>query len=124
MIASNEIVDKLMAVVREVAAEKPDFVYDAPYGGCVYVADKQPSCIVGQAAWRLGLIDASFEKDEMDNSAGVTTFLRTIGADLGDDETLYGREFLDAVQEKQDQGVPWGEAIQEADERATDWMDR
>lgn len=121
MIERHEIVDRLVAAVREVAAEKPDFVYDAPYGGCVYVADKQPSCIVGQAAWRLGLIDATFEKDDGINMSGVTTFLRELGADLGDDETLYGREFLDTVQVKQDEGVPWGDAVEIADERAETW---
>jgi hypothetical protein len=121
VIERHEIVDRLVAAVREVAAEKPDFVYDAPYGGCVYVADKQPSCIVGQAAWRLGLIDATFEKDDGINMSGVTTFLRELGADLGDDETLYGREFLDTVQVKQDEGVPWGDAVEIADERAETW---
>lgn len=121
MIPREEVVEKLVAAVREVAAEKPDHVYQTPANGtCAYVLDGQPSCIVGQAAWRLGLIDGSFEKHIEENTAGVTTFLRYLGAAM-DEDNEYEREFLDAVQEKQDQEVAWGEAVELADARAQAW---
>jgi hypothetical protein len=125
LIPRDQIVERLVVAVREVAAEKPDLVYSAPYGGCAYVADGQPSCIVGHAAWRLGLIDGSLESDDGINSSGVTTLLRHLGVlpnnDLDYGEPGYAREFLDAVQEKQDEGVPWGDAVEIADERAGTW---
>lgn len=119
MITRNIIVSKLMAAVREVAVEQPDFIYSESDTGCVYVRDGQPSCIVGHAAWRLGIIDASFEDSVDENRSGVETFLREMGSDGPQDpDYWYGVEFLTGVQEKQDEGTPWAEAVALADERA------
>lgn len=61
---------KVIAVIREIAAERPSYIYP---GAGLYVARGRPGCPVGQALWRVGLIDADFERSEL-NDRSVTVF--------------------------------------------------
>lgn len=102
---------KLIAAVRAAANENPDFVYETTTDGCVYVNNGQASCIVGRGAWDLGLIDSTFENDS-ENAGGVVSLLDTLGLRLGTDEI----NWLATVQDAQDSHVPWGKAVEKADE--------
>lgn len=95
--------------LRKLAAERPDYVYEQPPGGCVYFGpDNTPSCIIGHAL-----------EDE----------LRTVGVRWLDHRNEYGIHtlvglldlapaairYLSDVQVLQDDGVPWGLAVEKAD---------
>lgn len=101
----------LINEVRMVAAKNPDFVYQAPEDpagasrGCLYVHDGCPSCLVGQAMWNLGMIDAELEGEESNHCA--IRFFPRISAILDDDEIAW----LGRVQERQDNGEPWGHCV-------------
>lgn len=105
---------KLIKIIRDLAAEKPDFVYERPGNyhdgkGCVYVHDGQPSCIVGHAMWRAGLIDDSFENMNYNHHG--------FGGHIPGMKTLTGREvqWLEEVQGNQDCGETWSDAVLNAD---------
>lgn len=109
---------KLIKIIRDLATEKPDFVYERPEiegdTGCVYVHDRQPSCIVGHAMWRAGLIDYSYELTPYNKQA--------FGDHLPGMATLTDREaqWLEEVQGQQDSGETWANSILSADSREYD----
>lgn len=112
---SEDIGQKLIDEVRKIAAEKPAFVYTPPnMARCVNVSDGQPSCLVGHAFWNLGLIDASFEEQE-NNAGGVYSLTQILGLHLPEKEY----NWLAQVQDNQDRGLPWGEAVKDADDRSS-----
>lgn len=114
----SEIGQKLIAGVKAAAEERPDYVYERPKtpegkpkaASCMYVRDGQPSCIVGHAAFNLGLIDSGFEL-RPENTGGVSELLDTLGLEV-DREELY---WLDEAQEQQDTGSRWDAAVANAD---------
>jgi hypothetical protein len=110
---------KLIQIIRDLAAENPDFRYEFVRRsngteGCSYVHEGQPSCIVGQAMWRAGLIDASLERS-MDNIAGFSSLYPGMKT-LSESEV----DWISAVQQYQDIGEAWAEAIRYADENGDD----
>ena len=108
----TEIGQSLIDAVRKAANDDPDFIYHKPRGGelCYYVYGAKPSCIVGKAAWNLGLIDASFEKTS-DNTSGVSGLMERLAIDLEFDE----QEWLEEAQNAQDTGASWFAAVRRAD---------
>jgi hypothetical protein len=111
---------RLVAEVRALAAEKPDFVYTAidfhsdADGGrekCTYVHGDDGGCIVGQAALRAGMpLDELREKDNDDEDTSVSVQFADYG--LSADELLW----LSKVQHAQDTNMPWGAAVDHADD--------
>lgn len=105
--------DRLVQEVKRIAEANPDFVYQRPPGsGCVYVHDGRPSCLIGRALWNLGAIDADFENAVDDrarrvNQFGVMGLLELLGLSLSSDESV----LLMTIQDRQDDGLPWGEAV-------------
>lgn len=99
---SEEVV---ISTLREVAAGRPDYVYERPEGGsyCLYVHGDQPGCIVGHVLNRLGVPLAELEKREGRGAFVVAAeFLHTTG---------FAREVLDVAQALQDRGRTWGESV-------------
>lgn len=102
--------------VLRLAAENPDFVYQAPdyhpeetRGTCVYIHDGNGSCIVGQA-----LVNKGIDPEEIERFEGLPADLML--SNLGiKEEADQGQTWLDQVQSYQDTGTPWGEAVEEAD---------
>ena len=49
---ANFTLADLARTLREVAAERPDYIYEPPVGGsdCWYLHDNGPGCIFGHAA--------------------------------------------------------------------------
>lgn len=108
--------DDVVSKVREVAAERPDFVYQSlqtdPLGfniRCFYRHGEKPGCIIGQALDRLDYVVPSSLEGE--NVYRVLDHL--FGEPQADDRA----NWLRFVQARQDGGSTWGEAVQYADSR-------
>ncbi|AAN01683.1 hypothetical protein P755_gp071 [Mycobacterium phage Quink] len=128
---TTEIGQKIITKIREIAAEKPDFVYQPPVNDyadhCVYVHGGQPSCIVGQALWKLGIIGPSLEVDRTriddtepgsgrglessPNRAGSRGLLRYLGLEVSPEED----DWIRAVQQNQDCEHSWADSVKWAD---------
>lgn len=111
------IVDEraLVAAVRELAAESPEFVYEAPVGEfCKYVHRTDEGhliggCIVGQAALKVGVpIEKLQSFDSWDDGSAGNAFSEfSISPEV--------LNWLQRVQESQDAKSPWGDAVAHAD---------
>lgn len=105
---------QLISSVRAHAAEKPDFIYESPEGdSCVYVYAGCPSCLIGQALFDLGLIDASYEYHPC-NCGGSNEIFYELGLELDASEAIW----LRFVQYLQDTKHPWSECVALADQDA------
>lgn len=103
---------QLIDIVRDKALEQPDFVYQQIDGVCFYVRDKKPSCLIGQALWQVGMIDASLEDSPLNLN------YETLGglADyFGWNIDYHELKWLRKVQRYQDTNYRWGAAVQNAD---------
>jgi hypothetical protein len=110
--------DDVIRTLREVVAERPDYVYERPahmHGGlpsCLYVhyteaGEREPGCIVGQVLHRLGVPLETLERHEGHTAAYVAT--DAVGS-MSDDIA----RILDTAQYRQDEGKTWGEALADA----------
>jgi len=112
----SDLGQKLIASVRRLASERPGYVYPRvnpiknTAGSCVYVADGQPSCIVGHALWELKLIGPEFE-DHFQNSGGVEEIISALDLSIDAKEITW----LSEAQEQQDCGVQWGHVPENVD---------
>ncbi len=122
--------DSAIEAVRAAVDEKGKYYTYAPVSlsvhgavGCVYVHDGAPSCAVGHAMVNLGVpIHLFTEEDEFGVGLNVDTdacgLLAALARDgelsmpLDAEEADQIVTFLAAVQDKQDDGRPWGEALQ------------
>lgn len=120
---------KIIAAIRGLAAGRPGFVYTAPddeEGACVYFYEGHPSCLVGQALANLQLIDARVEDRNWKvaqalastpcraNESKASDLITNLGLELDISET----DWINTVQELQDENVSWGTAVCQADENA------
>lgn len=104
-------INQLIAKVREIAAKRPDFVYEVPDGGdvCQYVhEDGEPGCIFGHAFTALGV-----EPDQLAKLDGVGVITGVLDK-LEIEHTEEERAWCAMVQSLQDTGDPWGEAVSES----------
>ncbi|AXF51591.1 hypothetical protein CONSTELLA_101 [Mycobacterium phage Constella] len=100
----SELGQKLINEIRMVAAGNADYVCrDA---NRVYVREGSPSCLVGHGLWRLGLIDAAFETHRL-NIGVFDSLWGKLGLEIDEEEV----EWVQLVQERQDTGRTWGEAV-------------
>lgn len=116
------VIDKLIAVVRNIAYERPDTTYgksiefkDCP-GLCMYnkgeCSDGTIGCIFGQA---LAAIGPYYPPTDLQNM-GISDVLDHYGIDYADDQL----DWCEKVQEGQDKGRAWEAAVAEADEMLQD----
>lgn len=103
-------------VAEEVVRGKEDYVYVNPDGKKATsivtlcsnwdIARDQPSCVAGTILYKLGV-----PKEELieNNTSSVDSF-----AEYFDDAVAYppAMDFLSMLQQHQDIGVPWGEALE------------
>lgn len=112
---------RIIREVRRLAAENPDFVYAPPMAlylngewakgdACKYVHDGRGSCIFGQAMMNTG--DITADVIEPLEGGGICDVCDTLQLGLRDEEMAWAR----IVQQAQDVGIPWGDAIAEADQ--------
>ena len=117
---------KLVADVRQLAAERPDYIYDGPTPGtCFYFhGPGEPGCIIGHALAKQGMSwDDMSGDNESDNHPAWATLasnvtrarLRGEPVPLHDGWYSEDMHFLTLVQQHQDQHNRWSEAITYAD---------
>lgn len=117
----SEIGQKLIAEVRKVAAEQPDHVYWP--ANCQYMAKGQPSCIMGQALYRLGYLPSEVPIEDV----AINVVLSRLGLTVDGPERTWlirvqnaqdGRiqlASLDPDSSFRDRRLSWGQAVQYAD---------
>jgi hypothetical protein len=100
-----------LRLLREVVAEKPDYVYERGDNDvCQYVRDGKPSCVVGHVLTRAGRpVDLLLQNNTM--------MVGYLGSTFGLDEPA--RVILMSAQDSQDQGQPWSRALLHAEATAT-----
>lgn len=103
--------------IRRIAAENPEYVYDegdaAAWGQrCYYVRNGCGSCIVGRALANLGVPIERLEEADSRNGSGVraSTLLTELTG-----KSLVAARWVQYVQDRQDKGVAWREAVAQAD---------
>jgi len=94
------------ALVEQIANDRPEYTY-IKITRCLYVPggcakDPTARCIIGETLSRLGWMDAELAPCSLSSARHV---LQRFGFDPG--------EYASYVQRRQDQGMPWGEAIVE-----------
>ena len=102
----------LVQTVRKLAADYPDAVYQGTDRGCFYtIGECGPGngCIVGQALQKLG-----YELEGFDEQKGVG--IGILIARLEIPCSCQDKDWLIFVQDYQDMGKPWKEAVKLADE--------
>ena len=112
--------------VRSIAEKNPDFVYERPdpNGWCRYVYDGKPSCIVGHALANLG-VELEFLQHldtAIDGGVGALEALQTYDEFEIDDNQA--ADLISLVQNLQDSGVPWGQAVEQAEGEAAMMAER
>lgn len=107
-------IDRARADIERIAGEDPDRTASCHYLQVDDNGDPAPHCIVGVYLSELG-----FSYDEIDGLG--TTRIDMLSMILGSTRDLIQRRFTDyalvylgQVQENQDEGVPWGEAVKSA----------
>lgn len=103
--------DDVEREVRRVVSERQDFIYLPPPGfGCVYLVGDEPSCLYGHVFVNLF------------GPEGLRTLRECEGGTCGDLLRAFGIGYTDlqllwaeTVQARQDQKVPWGWCVAQAD---------
>jgi hypothetical protein len=101
--------EKIMATLREVVAERPEFIYQKPPASeghiavCRYVHGDVPGCLIGHVLHRLGV---SLETLSVHEGQPAQYLAGTL--DIGGDAVRWA---LGAAQEAQDGGSTWHEAL-------------
>lgn len=119
----SEVGQKLIAAIREAAERNPDKI--VPKGGCEYYSRihstttgntvYQPSCIVGHAFDIAKIIDDP--QDFYEHGPNTDKFEEVVSAGFDWADGLDDGEgfWIRAVQDYQDDQVPWAQAVAQAD---------
>jgi hypothetical protein len=105
---------KALDLMAEVVAGREDYVYERAGGFCVYAANGQPSCLVGQALARAGVTVAMLEEMDSKFETDIQHVREPEGLTLDDE----ARDFFGVAQRRQDDGEPWGKALADAEAEA------
>ncbi|KAF4408621.1 hypothetical protein [Streptomyces lycii] len=97
--------EQVRSVLRTVALERPEYVYDEQDedGSCQYVNNGAPSCLVGHVLHRLGVPLDVLREREGDKALHVARDLLSVS------DVTAG--CLNRAQIRQDDGETWGDAI-------------
>lgn len=116
--------------VRRLAEEQPDFVYskqegananeDCSYFGCFIGNTTGQACIVGQALAKLS-VDMSDLKREEDKGFGMGIAEALVGGVVDIPYTEREAKWLGDVQNHQDLGESWAQAVVLADKALRPW---
>lgn len=120
MVPINVTGSAVLDTLREVVAERPDYVYSAPEDqvteslSCYYVhgsgSDATPGCVVGHVLNRLGVpleVLSTYEGRDADYVAARVL-------DVSDDWAADAPHALAVAQIEQDRGAAWGKALARA----------
>jgi hypothetical protein len=113
--------EQVLATLREVVAERPTYVYEAPEGyasetnetsvACFYVHGNTPGCIVGHVLARLGVPLSDLALVEGRGAYKVADWFLDITDPDGATDVEH---VLSVVQMHQDRGDSWGSALEAA----------
>jgi hypothetical protein len=109
---------RTLALLREVVAERPNYVYEPPSndGRCVYVHGGACSCIASHVLHRAGATLEELERlDAAELWGGVPVANVGDYLDWVDDDAA---AILDSAQAVQDDGHSWADALAAAETRA------
>lgn len=118
----------LQLLLDAVAVKGEDYVYEGVEDGmdamrCYYARNGAPDCIVGHVLHKLGVPIEKMEYDILTKHQSDVISYKTIYVHFDKLREAYGINFsaraqrlLGLTQGLQDQDVPWGEAVQRADE--------
>lgn len=99
---------KLEAAIRSLAKAHPDKIGRGDDGSCVYFDfNGQPSCIIGHAFNSFGVDPNEVLEDNEDDIKALYGFNNVPGP--------VNLNWIRMVQEQQDYGLTWGEAVERAD---------
>jgi len=107
-------VPALVAAVRAIAAEHPDFCYRHNGDGtsCLYKPTPRngrvTGCLIGEGLRRIGVSTAGLDKRAL---VGIKNLLRRVGLAAQFPEEA---SWLSDVQSNQDRGHTWGDAVRTA----------
>ena len=111
LIRTNADAKKLADKVREYAKTRPDVTYTKKGEFCQNFtgkcSDGSIGCIVGQALVECGFVKTTQDQDQWNDAAIAGCYI----VDPDDDADEF--EFLDFMQELQDNGSTWGQALEE-----------
>lgn len=109
-------VEQVLDKVIELAEANPEYVYERPYISedfremCSYLTGADgKGCIVGQALSALGVSKEHLALVEGFDARGALVFF---GVDVSSTSKWRASRKLDWIQGRQDDGVPWGEAVE------------
>lgn len=105
---------EVVAEIRRLAAESPDYIYQSRNDVCVYVEQDEAgklvgSCIVGKALVGLGADPEALNYPSQEVK-GAWAILRY------SDGTPQQQNWIDWVQGRQDSGHTWSQSVADADE--------
>ena len=105
--------ERIESVLNDIVKDNEDFVYSGPDSMTCYYThpDGSVGCIFGRAFDVLGLNRPAWGTDE--NTFGIAATLQALGVVVDEPKTV---DFMYHVQELQDTGLAWGEAVKEAKE--------
>lgn len=119
------VIDRHQAIElleRAVEENGPDYVYDSG-PGCDYVRTDwdandnpiyAPSCIVGHAFYYLGVPIEQIVVLDHQAHGGIAHVAHNLPELLGVELTREAEDVFATAQDKQDNGIPWGEAVESA----------
>lgn len=125
-VTPNQFLESLAEQMRELAQDNPDFIYTRQpgyTGQCSYLGAsiKNPgvgqACIVGQALQNLGVPTEILKRNESQSAEALLyNFFYTDFPGYIDNQHYAGLDYtlmsqISVVQEDQDSGLPWSEAI-------------
>jgi hypothetical protein len=118
--------EKLIQAVREIAAERPDFVYPAQSRSdgptCYYTTeDGSPDCIIGHAMARIGQALPAQRRRDWNECHLLNYSVREGGWPYVLNTTQENLLWLGWVQHYQDSGYTWAAAVESADSRLEGW---
>lgn len=113
----NRVYDwrEVASMLAEIAQEKPEgYCYPKREGGtCLYFYDGQPDCIIGHLLAKIG-----FTVEDVPQLCSITAICRDHGLPDAYNPLVASRfttdavRFMQAVQERQDDGVAWVDAVE------------
>lgn len=121
LIDRDEAIVLLRAVVEEQGIEFRYVPVDDDSGEavCRYVVDGYPSCLVGKALHRAGVLVEELDRMDGTSNTGIMVAASRLPADVV--VTSDARKVFEAAQEVQDDLKTWGAALTAAEERLAAW---
>lgn len=112
--------DDVIVLASEVLEEKgANYIYggsELSSGKCRYVRNGEPDCLVGNILHRAGVSVERLAEADFGMGLDASDLCRRLHAEGVLEIEDRGTRFLNYAQALQDNGVPWGDAVERAEE--------